>query len=99
MIEVIVHLFGKPAWEMKIEGQEKIFPSMLREKGVELKERLERAATILETLTKNGWSVYGTLYDLNFSKDVDTEEEAKEELKKLGIDPDEVSIIELEEEE
>jgi len=98
--EVSVLLFLKPSDEMEIEGG-KATPKMLREKAKELKERLERAAEILEKLKANGWKLseaYGSVYTLDFYKDI-SEEEAKRELKKMGIDLKEVSIRELEEEE
>jgi hypothetical protein len=99
-VEASVWLFGKPSDEMNIEGG-KATPKMLREKGAELKGRLERAAEILEKLDANGWSmaeVYGSVYSLDFYKDVSLEE-AKRELKGLGIGPEEMSLRELEEEE
>ncbi|MFX1520197.1 MAG: hypothetical protein ACFFCD_09790 [Promethearchaeota archaeon] len=98
--EISIWLFGKPSHEMAIEGGEAT-PKMLREKAVELKERLERAAEIFEELARNGWELaecYGSVYDLSFTKDVN-ETQAKEELKKLGIDPEEVNILELEDED
>jgi len=98
--EVSIWLFSKPSAEMAIEGG-KATPKMLREKAVELKERLERAAEILEKLLANGWEqteVYGAVYALYLTKDISVEE-AKQELLKLGINPDEVNVEELEVEE
>jgi hypothetical protein len=98
--EVSVLLFLKPSDEMEIEGG-KATPKMLREKARELKERLERAADIFEKLEADGWELseaYGSVYSLDFYKDV-SEEEAKRELEKIGVAPEEVSIRELEEEE
>jgi ribosomal protein L9 len=98
--EVSILLFLKPSDEMEIEGG-KATPKMLREKAQELKERLERAAEILEKLKANGWELseaYGSIYTLDFYKDI-SEKEARRELKRIGIDPKEVSIRELEEEE
>lgn len=98
--EVSVHLFGKPSWEMDIEGG-KATSQMLREKAVELKERLERAAEIFEKLEANGWSlakVYGSVYSLDFCKDV-TLEEARTELSGLGVNLEEIDVREVEDEE
>jgi len=98
-VEISIYLFGKPSWEMNIEGG-KATPQMLREKGDELKVRLYGAADVLEKLLKNGWTLaeaYGTLYVLQLYKNV-TLEEAREELKKLGIDPEEYYLDEMEEE-
>ena len=57
MIEVSVYLFGKPSWEMEIEGKDKIDPQILRDEGDELKERLYRAAEIVEALQNSGWQI------------------------------------------
>ena len=73
---------------------------MLREKAVELKKRLERAAEIFEKLEANGWELtesYGAVYSLDFYKNI-SEKQAKQELQKMGIDPEEVNIREIEEE-
>jgi len=84
---------------MEIEGG-KATPEMLREKGKELKERLEKAAEVLGKLLKNGWELvegYGALYSLELTKEISLEE-AREELLTLGIDPDEVNLEEFEDE-
>ena len=95
--EISIWLFGKPSHEMAIEGGNAT-PKMLREKAVELKERLERAAEIFEALDRNGWELaecYGSVYELIFTKDI-TEMQTNEELKRLGINPEEINILELE---
>jgi len=96
-VEISIYLFGKPSWEMNIEGG-KATPQMLRAKGEELKVRLYEAADVLEKLLKNGWTLveaYGALYDLQLYKDI-TLKEAREELKKLGINPEEYHLEEIE---
>jgi hypothetical protein len=98
--EISIWLFGKPSFEMNIEGGSAT-PKMLREKAVELKKRLERAAEIFEELDRNGWELaecYGSVYDLSFAKNIN-EIQAKEELKMLGINPEEVNILQLEDED
>lgn len=97
VVEVSVYLFGKPSWEMGIEGGNAT-PKMLREKGDELRDRLRRAADILEKLDGRGWDLaeaYGSVYSLDFTKDVSLEE-AERELEEFGIGLDEVSVRELE---
>ena len=97
VVRLSIPLFGKPSWEMNIEGGNAT-PKMLREKAAELKERLERAADALEKLDMNGWDLeeaYGSIYSLDLYKDV-TIDEAKKELKQLGL---EYLIENLEEEE
>jgi len=95
-VEVDLFLFGKPEWEMNIE---EVSASEIREKGEELKERLNRIAEIMEKLQNAGWERAGaSLYSISFYKDIAIED-AKEELRQLGIDPEEVGLMEIEEDE
>ncbi|MDI6591637.1 MAG: hypothetical protein QME61_01740 [Patescibacteria group bacterium] len=91
-------LYYKPGPDMDIEGKENFDPNILREHGKFLKEDLESIADQLEKLKKAGWSYCGGLYDVMCSKDISVEE-AKKELKELGIEIDEDNLMELEEEE
>ena len=95
-VEVDLFLFGKPEWEMNME---EVSASEIREKGEELRERLSRIAEIMEKLEGAGWERAGaSLYSISFYKDIAIED-AKEELRQLGIDPEEVGLIEIEEED
>ncbi len=95
-VEVDLFLFGKPEWEMNIE---EVSASEIREKGEELRERLNRIAEIMEKLENAGWERAGaSLYSISFYKDIAIED-AKEELRQLGIDPEEVGLMEIEEED
>ena len=95
-VEVDLFLFGKPEWEMNME---EVSASEIREKGEELKERLYRIAEIMEKLEGAGWERAGaSLYSISFYKDIAIED-AKEELRQLGIDPEEVGLMEIEEED
>ena len=66
--------------------------------GRELNMRLARAAELGKKLVERGWEGVGLLYDMDFYKSVSLIE-AEEEMKALGIEPDEVSIREEDEEE
>ena len=95
-VEADLFLFGKPAWELDMEEAS---AEEIRKKGDEIKERLYRIAAIMEKLEQAGWERYSaSLYSISFYKEIN-EEEAKEELRRLGIDPEEVSLMEIEEEE
>jgi len=102
MVELSLHLFGKPAWELDdFEGKElgEDFSEKLRSLGDELKERLYNVAKIHGVLLKNGWTAYGGLYDITYYKDIPLEE-AKKELKELGLEDYIENLMEdLEEEE
>lgn len=93
MAEISLWLFGKPEWEIDTE---KATPKGLRKLGVELKERLEETAGVLEKLQKNGWENAGGLYDLFMFKDI-SKKEAQAELRKLGIKG--IEVMETEEDE
>ena len=97
MIEFSLMLYYKPGPDMDIEGKENFDPQILREHGKYLQEDLAAIADQLEKLKKAGWSYSGGLYDVMCSKDISIEE-AKKELKELGIDVDEDNLIDLEEE-
>jgi hypothetical protein len=96
LVTVSVFLFGKPAWEIDgLEGSP-VDPQLLSaiaSCGQELSRRLARAAELGKKLLMKGWEGYGLLYEVEFFKAV-TLKDAEEELKALGIEPDEVSIRE-----
>jgi hypothetical protein len=96
----MIHLFGKPAWELDdLEGDlPEDYSWKLRQLGEELKARLSEVADVFDKLVKNGWQPYGTLYDINFVKDV-TLREAEKELRKLGLQDYIENLNEIEEEE
>ncbi len=96
LVTVSIFLFGKPAWEIeRLEGSPIDFEllSAIASCGQQLSRRLARAAELGKRLVERGWEGYGLLYDIEFYKSV-TLRDAEEELKALGIEPDEVSIRE-----
>jgi hypothetical protein len=99
-VELMIYLFGKPAWELEdLEGDlPENYSDKLRQLGEELKARLHEIAEVFDKLIKNGWQPHGTLYDINFLKDVSMKE-AENELKKLGLQDYIENLTELEEEE
>jgi FMN phosphatase YigB (HAD superfamily) len=96
----MIHLFSKPAWELEdLEGDlPENYSEKLRQLGEELKVRLNEVADVFDKLVKNGWQPCGTLYDINFVKDV-TMKEAEKELRKLGLQDYIENLNEIEEEE
>lgn len=99
--KIDIFLYGKPSWDMPIEGKTHINPRIFRKRGDELREHLHNVAAILEKLQSNGWKVsecYGAIYSLELCKEM-TKSEAKKELKKLDISEDEVSIDKFTDEE
>jgi len=97
LVTVSVFLFGKPACEIdRLEGSP-VDLELLREValcGQELGTRLARVAELGAKLVEKGWEGVGLLYDIDFYKAVSMKD-AEEELKALGIEPDEVSIREV----
>jgi len=101
MVELSLHLFGKPAWELDdFEGNElgEDFSEKLKALGDELRERLYNLAKIHSILLRNGWTAYGGLYDITYYKDISLKE-AKKELKELGLEEYVENLIEDFEEE
>jgi hypothetical protein len=96
LVTVSIFLFGKPAWEIEgLEGSpvDLELLAAIAACGHELDRRLTRAAELGKKLVVKGWEGYGLLYDVEFYKAASLKE-AEEELKALGIEPDEVSIRE-----
>lgn len=96
LVTVSLFLFGKPAWEIEgMEGSPVDFELLeaVASCGAELAERLGRAAEMGRKMVANGWEGYGLTYEVVFYKGV-TLREAEEELKSMGIEPDEVAIRE-----
>jgi hypothetical protein len=97
-VVICLPLFGPPGRELEegsaLEGRR------LRDLGAELNERLGRAADTLERLRANGWSARVALYDAILAQaGVETQEEAVRRLRALGVDPEELLIIEEVEDE
>src|SRR3989338_7128680 len=95
MVEVNLYLFGKPEWEMDLEKAKAGDFKLL---GENLRERLNKVSEIVTKLEKNGWERSAGLYDIMFYKKLKLDE-AKIELKKLGIDDGDVDINDFDEEE
>ena len=97
---VSVFLFGKPAWEIDLEMEDvdERMVEALENLGDELRERLHNQSRIIKLLLDNGWSGAGGLYDVSFYKDL-SPDEARKELASLGIDPRDIDVIELPEDE
>jgi hypothetical protein len=96
LVTISVFLFGKPAWEIdRLEGSPVDLQLLdeIASCGEALGSRLTRASEIGRKLVEKGWEGVGLLYDIDFYKEIPLKE-AEEELKALGIEPDEVSIRE-----
>lgn len=98
-ISILMHLFSKPAIELDREG-EPIEPSDLRQLAENLHLRLRSAADALETLTGKGWDAEMALYDVILSHPyINSEDDARERIADLGLDPDRFCYLECEEED
>lgn len=97
MINLSLHLYGKPEWELPSED-EAIDGDLLKAHGDDLREHLYKVADIVEKLKKNGWNYELALYSLEFCKET-TKTEAKKELNKLKINLKDISLKEYEDEE
>ncbi len=96
LVTISVFLFGKPAWEIdRLEGSP-VDMELLDEIatcGQTLRKRLARAAELGRKLVERGWEGVGLLYDIEFYKGVSLKD-AEDELRAIGVEPDEVSIRE-----
>jgi len=100
MIEISLWLYGKPSWDLELEGKRQINPKLFKKHGEFLKDHLCSVAEILEKLQMNGWKLvesWGALYSLNLCKQtIKNKIELYEELNKLNINPEFVAIEEYE---
>jgi hypothetical protein len=91
-------LFGKPGQELNEGGE--VTGEEIRALAQCLSERLQRAADIVEKMTAAGWDAQMCLYDVVLSHPyARTEADARTRLDDLGIDPDEVCLMEFEDED
>jgi hypothetical protein len=97
-VTVCLPLFANPGQELEegtvVRGQH------LRNLSAELQDRLEKAADTLDRMTAAGWKSQMAMFDvILFHAEVHTRDEAARRLQTLGIDPEELMIIEDVEEE
>lgn len=94
-VSISIFLFGKPGQELE-EG-ETITPEEIRGLARELSERLEEVAEMVGKLTDAGWDAQTLLYDIALTHPyISTPVEVESVLLDLGIDPDQVAILEWE---
>src|SRR5262245_61821031 len=97
-VNVCLPLFGAPADEL--EAEKAISGKQLRALGHELRERLLKAAELLERMEAGGWSAQPAMYEVVLTRfGVETREQAEQQIRAIGIDPSELMIIEEVEDE
>jgi hypothetical protein len=97
-VVVSLPLFGPPGRELE-EGAS-LQSRQVRDLAADLHERLLKVADTLDKLRADGWSAQVAMYDALLSAPgVETQEEAVRRLSALGINPEELMIIEELEEE
>jgi hypothetical protein len=90
-VTVCLPLFGSPDREL----EPRIAAADLRRLGEALHERLDRAADLLDLLLGDGWSAQVGTFDVILTHPkVDTAERAVARLRALGIDPEQLLIVE-----
>src|SRR5262245_16411850 len=95
-VTVCLPLFGDPGRELERKARSQD----LRALGADLRARLLRAADLLDKLNQAGWSAEVAMFDLILSHPcVDTREKADARLRDLGIDPEQLLIVEDPEDE
>lgn len=87
--DIAIHLFGKP--EFELDEYEPSGPG-IREFAADLAHRLEHVARIAEVLEKDGWSlkVVGNSLEARHAQ-VNSVQDAEDRLRRLGIDPDDIT--------
>jgi hypothetical protein len=91
-VNVCLPLFGEPGRELE---EDRVKGKHLRSLGDALRERLNKAADLLDRLEAAGWSAQVALYEVTLARaDVETREQAERHLRAAGVDPTELMIIE-----
>src|SRR5262245_59001157 len=92
-VTVSLPLFAGPGRELEEGGR--LSGRHLRDLAERLRERLLRAADVVDTLPADGWSCSTALYDAVLAHpEVHTQEEAERRLRALGVGLEEVMIVE-----
>lgn len=91
-------LFGKPGQE--IEENEPVTPAEVRALGDKLKAHLDVCADIIEKMLADGWEAQMALFSVQLDHpEIETEEQARSHLKRIGVDDRALTLWELEDEE
>jgi hypothetical protein len=92
-VVISLPLFGPLGQELE-EGSA-VQGRQLRNLGTDLQTRLQHAADLVDRLTADGWEAHVALYDVLFAcKGVETQAEAVSRLTALGVNPEELMIVE-----
>jgi hypothetical protein len=96
-VNVCLPLFGEPGRELEEQPRGR----HLRELGEQLKERLARAADLLDRLHAVGWSSQLAMFDILLTHpSAQTREDAERLLRDAGLDPEAFMLVEeIEDEE
>ena len=97
MIELNLWLYGKPSWDMEIEGKKELDPALLRSHASFMKKHLESTAEIIEKLQQAGWKLaasYGAVYTLTFYKRT-SKFQVERELATFDIDLKEIHFEQI----
>ena len=92
-----IWLYGKPNWDLPIEGKKKFDPLIFRKHAVYMKNHMDKVAYSVRKLQYNKWSAmetYGAIYSIDLFKDT-TIEQAKKEIKVLNIPKNIINIEEV----
>jgi hypothetical protein len=98
-IEVSLHLHGTPYGELGWghAAPANVSADTIRAYGARLGERLGAIADLMDRLYGDGWASQANSFDLAFTKaGVDTEEDARQALQRLGI-PLDRGLLEIQE--
>lgn len=97
-VNITLPLFGGPGHELEEKGP--VNGHQLRQLGIQLNDRLQKAAETIDKLLAAGWQTRVAVFDIVLSRTkVETADEAARQLLQLGLDPEQFVIIEELEEE
>jgi len=85
MVETMIYLFGKPAWEINVEGCDLNLDIIkeIDQLATDLHDHLKNTAKLLKLFLDKQWQGTGGLYDITVYKNTETPEEALTLCKEL----------------
>lgn len=92
-VNVCLPLFGAPVHEL--EADKNVSGRQLRTLADELRERLLKAAEVLDKLKAAGWNAHVAMYEVGLTHaGVETREQAEQLLRANGVEPSLFMIVE-----
>ena len=92
-----IWLYGKPSWDLPLEGRKQLNPQTILIHGIYLQKHLSEVSSFVEKLQSNNWlfsETYGESYSIEFYKEISLDD-AQKEMSSLGIPLHKITLEEI----